>query len=177
MPNWCNNIVTLTHEDPAQIKRVVDSLQVGLFNEFIPMPDQLRNTEMSTATPEEVYAKNVQDCGYPSWYEFAIAEWDTKWDACTPDILAQTDTSIKLTFDTAWSPPIAVFDKLHELGFDVEAYYHEGGMAYYGEYITGCNSSGEYDGSSLETLRDTCPAHIIEMFSLEDWYDEEDETE
>ncbi len=77
MPNWCNNIVTLTHEDPAQIKRVVDSLQVGLFNEFIPMPDQLRNTEMSTATPEEVYEKNVQDCGYPSWYEFAIAEWDT----------------------------------------------------------------------------------------------------
>ena len=177
MPNYCNNIVTLTHEDPAQIKRVVDSLDSGLFNEFIPMPEQLRNTVKSTATPEEVYAKNVQDCGYESWYEFAIAEWDTKWDACSPEILDQTTTSIKLTFDTAWSPPIAVFDKLHELGFDVEAYYHEGGMAYYGEYASGCNSSGEYDGTSRQTLRDTCPEHIIEMFSLEDWYDEEDETE
>ena len=74
MPNYCNNIVTLTHEDPAQIKRVVDSLQFGLFNEFIPMPDQLRDTVKGTETPQEVYAKNVQDCGYESWYEFAIAE-------------------------------------------------------------------------------------------------------
>ena len=109
MPNWCNNIVTLKHKDPALIKRIAEEGEKGLFNLFVPMPEQLRNTEKSTATPDEVYQKNIEQFGYASWYEWAHDNWGTKWDACEVDVLEQTDNSIKLTFDTAWSPPIPFF--------------------------------------------------------------------
>jgi hypothetical protein len=31
MPNWCNNNLTLTHEDPAMIQRAYDALERGEF--------------------------------------------------------------------------------------------------------------------------------------------------
>ena len=31
MPNWCNNTLTLTHEDPAMILRAKEALDRGEF--------------------------------------------------------------------------------------------------------------------------------------------------
>ena len=43
MPNWCNNNLTLTHEDPAMILRAKEALDRGEFlNEFIPVPKDLQ---------------------------------------------------------------------------------------------------------------------------------------
>ena len=61
MPNWCENTVTLSHANPAMIARVKKAFTAGnLFNEFIPMPPGLQETE--------------------AWYEWALENWGTKWD-------------------------------------------------------------------------------------------------
>lgn len=174
MPNWCNNIVTLKHKDPALIKRIAEEGEKGLFNLFVPMPEQLRNTEKSTATPDEVYQKNIEQFGYASWYEWAHDNWGTKWDACDVNITEQSENSIDLCFDTAWSPPIPFFEAMYEQGFEVEAYYSEPGMCFCGTYQDGSDHYVEYNATSLKALRLSCPAEFIEMFSLDDWFEEEE---
>lgn len=51
----------------------------------------------------ERYYANLLDFGYPSWYEWSIANWGTKWDVQYPS--AHGDT---LLFQTANSAPIPV---------------------------------------------------------------------
>ena len=44
MPNWCNNSVEIYHEDPKMIERVRTAFNgEGLLQEFIPVPEDLRN--------------------------------------------------------------------------------------------------------------------------------------
>ena len=85
MPNWCNNRLTLTHTDPAQIDRAVRAFKEGHFlAEFIPVPQELRDTVASPGTSdEELVAQrnaNVEKYGYPDWWAFCVNEWGTKWD-------------------------------------------------------------------------------------------------
>ena len=43
MPNWCNNNLTLEHDDPAMIQRAFDALERGEFlQEFCPVPEDLK---------------------------------------------------------------------------------------------------------------------------------------
>lgn len=58
----------------------------------------------------EVARDNIRDHGYPTWYEWCCANWGTKWNA-----YYVVDGVNKLTFDTAWSAPEPVIDKLAEL--------------------------------------------------------------
>ena len=171
MPNWCNNIVTLRHEDPAMIERAVKSAEVNrLFQEFVPCPDDLISTTVSSATPQERYDANTQKHGYPSWYEFAVSRWGTKWDIGTCETTRNEDGSVKLIFDTAWSPPIAFYEAIEEMGFEVDAHYNEGGCGFAGSYSDGCNDYYEYDTSSEESLKESLPDYLDEMFSVSDWY-------
>jgi hypothetical protein len=41
MPNWCNNNLTLSHDDPAMIQRAFDALERQEFlQEFCPVPNR-----------------------------------------------------------------------------------------------------------------------------------------
>ena len=52
--------------------------------------------------------ENIRVHGYPTWYEWAIAKWGTKWNA-----YSQTEIEPNLIqFDTAWSCPIPVLEVL-----------------------------------------------------------------
>ena len=45
MPNWCNNSVEIYHDDPKMIERVRTAFNgEGLLQEFIPVPQALRDT-------------------------------------------------------------------------------------------------------------------------------------
>jgi hypothetical protein len=43
---------------------------------------------------------------------------------------------VALSFDSAWSPPIPVYEKMTEEGYEVEAKYEETGMGFEGEYTS-----------------------------------------
>ena len=73
--------------------------------------------------------------------------------------------------DTAWTPPLGVFHELAHHGFDVHAYFHEGGMCFAGEFengeVTDYNDI-EYTFDGLDQLPET----IVEIFNLNDMVDE-----
>lgn len=149
MPNYCENTATFTHKDPTQLQRIVDLVNADkpLFQEFVPMPE-----------------------GEEDWYNWNIENWGTKWDTSVNYITESPDnTSVSLSFDTAWSPPISFYDAMEQLGFGVEAYYNEPGMGFCGVYKDGDEECFEYSNF------DEIPDFIVEKFGLEDWEEEEAE--
>ncbi len=185
MPNWCNNNLTLTHEDPTMIKRAYDALERGEFlNEFIPIPEQLKIVAGCVGDPdeqkklEEATARNVEELGYGNWYDFCVGEWGTKWDCGeqgASDIHPE-GRMLHTFFDTAWSPPVNAYVKLEELGFKVNAMYYEGGMAYAGAYGDGNDEEINLDGMSADDIEQHYP-EIDEAFGISESMRENEEPE
>jgi hypothetical protein len=174
MPNWCNNTVEIRHEDPVMLERVRTAFNNGaLLAEFIPVPEELQITAGRTNNPDEnqkivnAEESNREKYGYSNWYDFCVNEWGTKWDvggdgAVPHDI----DGGIMISFDSAWSPPIAAYEKLTEMGFEIRAFYHESGMCFAGIWEDGFDDYYEFsDMNSLE-VADTLPEELDEMFCI-----------
>ena len=193
MPNWCQNVLTLTHENPEAIKRAEAAFVEGKFlNEFIPVPEELTNPDTTTHSGDdpEKYDKLREQLldkyGYNSWYDSCITEWGTKWDVGeSHGINEVSENSLSVYFDSAWSPPIAAYEKLSDLiGFKVEAYYCEEGVGFCGKWTTeGAEEEYEIPSTSKE-IREKIPADLDDMFCLsenreiseeEEAYDSEDQ--
>lgn len=58
---------------------------------------------------------NEKRYGYTSWYEWSYANWGTKWDALTE---VQCSDGSSYCFQTAWSCPTPVFNKLASMGVE-----------------------------------------------------------
>lgn len=63
-------------------------------------------------TPEEEAA--LRDIGYSNWYDWACANWGTKWNACdaTVEPLPGDDRAVEIRFNTAWSAPFQIIKAL-----------------------------------------------------------------
>jgi hypothetical protein len=79
-------------------------------------------------------------------------------------------------FDSAWSPPIGAYDKLVELGFTVDAYYYEGGMAYAGTYSDGNDDSISLEGMTADEIEQDYP-DLNEAFGISESMREYEEPE
>jgi len=146
MPNWCANAVSLsigedTTEEGKELFNLIMLNQGKNFcNLVIPVPEELVNPEASTfggddaAKRDELRSSLKEKYGYESWYDFCVSEWGTKWDVHELTYDPDSNTYINLYFDTAWSPPVGVYQKLEELGVNVEASYIEQGCAFIGYY-------------------------------------------
>ena len=164
MPNWCANSLKIkpktTRAKYAMKKRIMPELEKGqdcrLFNSIIPMPQELLETVCGSviddekASHEAQMQANIKKHGFPTWYEFANAKWGTKWDACELTYKADKDGSVTIWFDTAWSPPMPIYEMLEAMGFEVEATYCEQGVGYAGWY-----SDGEDNEHSISFWDDT----------------------
>ena len=99
-----------------------------------------------------MYLHNIMNYGHDSWYDWRIEKWGTKWGAY--DIYASDN---EIEFDTAWSCPFGILDKLAEIckefnvgfvgkwadedcGHNVGTFRTENGLMY-GEYVE--NESNE----------------------------------
>lgn len=58
--------------------------------------------------------RNVVETGYVSWYPWSINNWGTKWDSYEVEI-DDTAENPSFTFQTAWSFPTPIFEKLAEM--------------------------------------------------------------
>ncbi len=147
MPNWCDNSVTLRHEDPAQVERARAAFKRGEFcREFVPLP------------------QGQED----DWYDFCVSNWGTKWDVGGDD--GRDDRvdahELQLNFDSAWSPPMGVYEALVAQGFEVLAYYHESGMAFVGRWDNGDDEYYEYSGEKSDTVRDVIGEDLDDYFCI-----------
>ena len=151
MPNYCENITIFKHDDPATLERAkVAFLADGLFEEFIPCPKELDDSD--------------------DWCE---EYWGTKWDVRTRGwercgVLEEGPSFFKGAFLTAWSPPIEAFHALRKLGFEIEAFYLEEGMGFSGIYRFG------HDYCDLDI-----PLDMLKLFGYDEanGRDDEDETD
>lgn len=188
MPNWCNNNLTLEHDDPEMIRRAHEAIERGeLLNEFIPVPEDLQIVAGRVGDGDEQKelerktAENVEKYGYGNWYDYCVGEWGTKWDigeqGCSdvhPD-----GKMMHASFDSAWSPPVQAYEKLEQLGFRVNAMFYEPGMAFAGSYADGCCDDFEISGMSADDIERDYP-ELDEAFGISECmreYEAENEEE
>ena len=174
MPNWCNNSVEIYHNDPKMIERARKAFNgEGLLQEFIPVPKELSDTvsgsmgEDKREAHEAQQAANVKKYGYANWYDFCVNEWGTKWEIGADGNPAQDiPGGLMLGFESAWSPPIAAYEKLQAMGFRITAMYYEPGMAFAGVWDNGDDDYYEYGGMDSKEIADTLPAELDEAFGI-----------
>lgn len=62
------------------------------------------------------YVENEEKWGYTTWYEWSVDNWGTKWNAYGFEDIENFKTEETegciITFNTAWSPPLPIFQKL-----------------------------------------------------------------
>ena len=174
MPNWCNNNLTLEHDDPAMIQRAYDALERGEFlQEFIPVPEDLKITAGYLGdgdAQKELEAqtkRNVEKHGYGNWYDYCVGEWGTKWDIGGD---GQSDVHpdgkmMHASFDSAWSPPVNAYEKLEQLGFRVNAMFYESGMAFAGSYCDGNCDDFSLEGMTADEIENDYP-ELDEAFCI-----------
>ena len=156
MPNWCHNTVSIIHGDPEMITRVRLAFEAGrLCNEFLPNPN-----------------------GEWTW-EHSVNTWGTKWEI--EGDIDTIDEGVILSFDSAWSPPIGLYNELHSLGYRVTARYYEPGMAFAGQYEDGSDDCYDYNGMSSEEIAEYLPEEVDGYFGISEtvaqWEDENTEEE
>lgn len=173
IPNWCYNTVQLTHADPAMLERARKGFNEGkLLSEFLPVPQELMET-LAQFGANEQEKLNIEKYGYASWYDWCIDNWGTKWDVGAdgqPALALGEDfgQGLVLNFDSAWSPPIAAYAKLVEMGFGVKAYYNEPGMAFAGIWEDGNDDYYEYGGMNSAGVAEYLPDELDETFGISD---------
>ena len=67
---------------------------------------------------------NIQNYGFPTWYEWCINNWGTKWNAYGYGENTDYSKCKNLWFQTAWSAPHPVLQKLSEMYPDI-TFEHE----------------------------------------------------
>lgn len=100
----------------------------------------------------DLYKNNIKKYGFPTWYEWSIAKWGTKWNSYSFRFIHEIGprdwgaTEIEFIFDTAWGPPGPIFEKLAEdnpkLSFSIFSFDELWGFAGRGEFEEG---AGSYD--------------------------------
>ena len=154
MPNWCNNSIQIAGSKDFIDAMAASATAGGFCNHFKPVPAALLETTAgSFGDPDQQAALELQEAanldkyGYKNWYDFCVAEWGTKWDVggenAYVEITENTETGkwvLNFSFDSAWSPPIEIYEAIADAGHEIEAYYYEPGMAFCGKFT---NAGGD----------------------------------
>ena len=140
MPNHCYQSVYLAG-DPKEIDRLYEAVKEQKFlNAVIPEPSNMFHGALG-----EDERKMCEAQGRPNWYDWRNDNWFTKWDICAAEICDEPTFEQDVKFFsfrcwTAWAPPIPVWEKLHEMGIEVNADYEDEGAMFEGEFENGQDS-------------------------------------
>ena len=133
--------------------------QVGadrLTKEHIASAEQLQNEFFQKDVFDYIQAKPWMDAeeqrtgiSKDGWHDWNCEHWGTKWDLSDDEAVftedefkeAENAGMLDLVFDTAWSPPIPVFEQMAKLGVEFSFSSEEPGCEIY--------MSGESNGETL----------------------------
>jgi hypothetical protein len=92
--------------------------------------DEYFGPEPKSASLEEALSRSTNH-----WYDWNHRNWGTKWDACDPEIVRESEGTIVYRFRTAWSPAEPVFEEMArqypQLHLDIHCEEEQGwGMQY-----------------------------------------------
>jgi hypothetical protein len=171
MPNWITNKLTI--EGPNALK-VVESLatktQEGQvlpldFNNILPMPENIYKGNLGTKERKE-YGKN-------NWYDWSLANWGTKWNACASEASGNV-----ITFDTAWSPVIDLIVRLSEKHPEntFKCEYAEEFLGNFTGYVICKNGEMLEDVQHEDDSREACEL-ALKLWGMEDEFKFNEETQ
>jgi len=152
MPNWCRNNLSVSHRNSKELEnlsKILDS-NCGLFEAFLPNPSG-------------------------QWdYSWSLENWGVKWDVNTESItVIQVDEDrIIIEFDTAWGFPKEFYQFLEKDGYEVNAMFHEEGMAFCGIYTKGVEDYYEYGEMTPDEIRAMIPEEIDDCFAISEMVEE-----
>ena len=190
MPNWCNNYLELTHDDPEMITRAQKAFADGrLLDEFVPVPKSLHivagrvgdDNDPEQIKLHEQTMNNLSVYGYATWWDYCVNEWGTKWDVGGDGDQARLDgpNHISMNFDSAWAPPVPAMEKFMDLGFRVKLIYWESGMCFCGLFDENGDDYYEYSDMSVDEIAESINSEVDECMciteSIREW--EEDNRE
>ena len=187
MPNWCDNTLIVSHEDAKMIDKLEQGWKTGKFFQTIfPEPDYtitpVKKTfpeyALSHAKTDEEKAKILEPTiSESNWWDWRVQNWGTKWEIETtwtnengevmPYTINRNSNSISVSFASAWSPPIGIYDKLVDDGYSVSAMYYEGGMGFYGAYEDGIDEGYNIEGNAI-WVKENIPSKIDNEFGISD---------
>ena len=149
MPNWTTNEVTFSSAKTTNIKKIKEIFEKGSpFGQLIEEPKwdsvPLKGNEtsghfqkkslgikgelpiieehkLSNGDVMKLHKFKSTNEHDTRWYNWRLQKWDTKWDVPKDDIeiVEINNGSIVIGFNTAWSPPIAIYKKLRNKFKDV----------------------------------------------------------
>jgi len=160
MPNWCLNRLTVEHEDSSKVDELENAYRNNNTCEnFLPTPKDPKDPTKLLGEGEALSGE------MPEWYHYRVANWGTKWDfGCQGEYdgmqPTRTGNELSMRFDTAWSPPLGLYERLRVLGFKVNASYFEPGMQFGGFWVDGKDDCTE--GADLEDF----PQKLIEEYDI-----------
>ena len=108
MPNWCDNTVYITHDDPKKIQILVDAWKANkFFGTIYPEPDY-NKVKVKPMFPE-IKGNNDPVSPESAWWDWRVRNWGTKWEINTDEAYIDIpENEIKVGFSTAWSPPTGI---------------------------------------------------------------------
>lgn len=201
MPNWCSNQVTIYHPERSKIQELIQAIEdgedeskewAGFCNFVCPVPEPLRDERTSShggddAEVKDQLRKQLQEkFGYESWYDFCIHEWGTKWEIRPDQIDSNVEENIEdganyhlaLSFDSAWAPPIGIYDRLLDEGFSVRASYYEPGAEFCGIWEDGYDDCRPYSGATSKTVRNVVGSELDDIWGISEsmaFFEEEED--
>lgn len=137
MPNHVENDLYLTgpaDEVEALLKRIKADENKFDFCTIIPYPKIYADLDEESRTLgyqefRKKYGPDAKDGFNSGGYEWCVQNWGTKWNAYHVEV-----SEGKITFQTAWSPPLPVIRELHRQfpHVTLELEYFERGMGFCG---------------------------------------------
>ena len=134
MPNWTSNRLRIQTDSlsETEFKKIQEVKEIfesdSPFNKLIPQPDWSQTKNKDGELPVKRIYKNIKGeiightYEFPisgknddRWYSWCNEKWGTKWDACHVQITRDDEDYLEICFDTAWSPPTPVVEKIREL--------------------------------------------------------------
>jgi hypothetical protein len=175
MPNWCNQYGEVRGSN-KELKRFIEAIRIEQteewkaipewnrtewdMNQLFPIPTELHETVSGYVGEEKAeehrkqQESNLAKYGHKDWYDWANANWDTKWGACRVDFDEDTfdenSNSINLYWESAWSPAVGLMRNISEqfpelvfgMHFTEEADFFAGYMVFHkGEIV----AEGEHE--------------------------------
>ena len=133
MPNHCYNRVDIgCNSDSETAKQQFKTLlsifeSSDPFNRIIPEPnwgllqdpkrgefskvEQMKSPNGDVICESRRWSDGSQD---DRWYNWRLHHWDTKWEAYDKELEDVDEDTFRVTFNTAWSPPEAIYAKIRE---------------------------------------------------------------
>jgi hypothetical protein len=175
MPNWCRNQITIQSKDKKLIEGINNDLGdmngKGLLHYMYPMPLELRDT--TKGSNSETNQEFIDKYGFDNWYDWALHNWDTKWDVDFELDFYDVNDCILLEFNSAWSPPLAVWQKFVDRypkgTFEVaHLQYIESGMQFCGVH----DALDNIESVHIEDYADTFADYASNGMKFNEWFSE-----